>query len=335
MKFKHLIQVLSIFLFPISFLHTYLTHCWFGSFVGMFFLSVPVDGILCFPLYFLAGGSRCRESPGSCTLLDAVAPKLLLGANSVLPVPSRQVRGGPVCCCGMPRCPVPVCARLGVHLGFPSRPSTSSKDCPPFGPALARSVWPGRCGHGPSTACSGQRPSAGAPKRRGGHTSPWPWNWLDRRPAVLRGVPGPRPRRHSPAVSWPAGETLLLSHSALSACGERSGLLRAALVGTARCARSARTPEALSVALCGQRVAVPPTDGASGSFGQPGGPSATPLRVLPPVLGRATSTGQGGAFDFFKEQRWGPLCPRGPPPPACRCPRCSHRQTGSQASLVA
>lgn len=231
MKFKHLIQVLSIFLFPISFLHTYLTHCWFGSFVGMFFLSVPVDGILCFPLYFLAGGSRCRESPGSCTLLDAVAPKLLLGANSVLPVPSRQVRGGPVCCCGMPRCPVPVCTHLRVHLGFPSRPSTSSKDCPPFGPALARSVWPGRCGHGPSTACSGQRPSAGAPKRRGGHTSPWPWNWLDRRPAVLRGVPGPRPRRHSPAVSRPAGETLLLSHSALSACGERSGLSQSCPAG--------------------------------------------------------------------------------------------------------
>lgn len=64
-------------------------------------------------------------------------------------------------------------------------------------------------------------------------------------------------------------------------------------------------------------------------------PNATHLWALPPVPGWAASAGQGSAFDVVRKQRRGLLCPRGPPPPRAGRPRCSHRRTGSRASLVA
>lgn len=140
------------------------------------------------------------------------------------PVLSQQVRGGPVSFCCTPRCPVPVCKCLVVHLGFPSRLSDQLQRLPAFwtcdGPLRVGRALRARAQH---WACSGQRPSAGAPKRLGGHTLPWPWKWPDRRPAKLRGGLGSCPCQHSPVVSWPAEGTLPL-HSALSACGEWSGV---------------------------------------------------------------------------------------------------------------
>lgn len=107
-------------------------------------------------------------------------------------------------------------------------------------------------------------------------------------------------------------------------------------MGTAHCARSARAPGAPSVALCGQRVAVPPIDGASGSFGQPGGSPmphtcglCLPSRAGPPPQGKVVPLTSSGS-------RGGGCCARvGHPLPRAGRPRCSHRRTGSRASLVA